>query len=92
MEKLDLENAKRILCAEVNCPHADNHSPFSNKYSRRKIIGYLWAYDIAKNGRSGCIDWLKDLYTNAGMTEEEMLCFVLDLELAVETIERKPKI
>lgn len=87
---MDLKTAKLILQNEVSDEHADNHDPLSNKYSRNKIIDYLWASDAENKDRASCMDWLKDLYGETEMTEDEMCEFTLEVELALETIERKP--
>ena len=91
MRFLSVEEAKNILTAEINDEHADNHSPLSVVYSRRKIINYLWACKLQNIQRGDCIDWLKEQYSKAGMTEDELWKFTLDIELAIETIEREPK-
>lgn len=87
---MDLETAKLILKNEVKDEHSDNHAPLANKYSRKKIIDYLWACDAENVDRANCMDWLKKLYEETEMTEDEMWNFTLEVELAVEIIERKP--
>jgi len=92
MSTLSLEEAKSKLSAEINDEHADNHNPLLVSYSRIKIIDYLWACKSQNVQRGDCIDWLKNEYAKAGMTENEMRQFASYIELAVETIEREPKL
>ena len=87
---MDLENAKSCLESEVLETSTDNQKPLTYKYAKWKIIDYLWASYLSRENDGDCLDWLKSLYRNVGMTEENLSRFVRDLELIMETIRRTP--
>ena len=84
---MNLEAAKRSLENEINEPGSNIQEPFKNKYATWKIIDYLWASN-EHSSLVDSIDWLKTLYMTAGMTDENMARFSLNVELIIQTINR----
>ena len=87
---MDLATAKLSLENEVKNSETDIQRPLNQKYAKWKIIDYLWVSCIENINDGDCIEWLKDLYKNAGMTEEDMSTLVSEVELILEVIRRNP--
>ncbi|MBQ8192223.1 MAG: hypothetical protein IJZ45_10795 [Bacteroidaceae bacterium] len=87
---MELKVAQKVLEDEVKDEHTNVQSPLECKYATWKIINYLWASYFEKKNRGTQMDWLCNLYEEAGMSEENMRTFRLEIELLMETIERNP--
>ncbi len=87
---MELKDAKFSLENEVKNQETDIQKPLKNKYARWKIIDYLWVSYLKGLSDGECMEWLKDLYENAGMAEENISTLVHEVELILETIRRNP--
>lgn len=87
---MKLEEAKISLEQEVKDPFTNIQEPLKCKYACWKIIDYLWAAYLSDEMESDCLNWLKKLYQEAGMTAENMTTFTFGIELLSEAIRRKP--
>lgn len=87
---MDLKSAKSCLESEVLETSTDIQKPLACKYAKWKIIDYLWASHLSGENDGECLEWLKNLYQNAGMTEENLGGLIHESELIIETIRRTP--
>jgi len=87
---MDLEEAKKILENEVKDVHTNVQCPFNCKYATWKIIDYLWTCNLEGGNWGTYMDWLYNLYEEAGMSEKSMKTFRLEIELLTDVIERNP--
>lgn len=87
---MTVKEAKSVLISEINDENSNNHYPYDCKYSRWKIIDYLWACNIERIDKGDAIDWLRNIYNEAGMDDEEMDLFISKTEFIIGVIDRKP--
>ena len=87
---MDLKNAKSRLESEVLETSTDIQKPLTYKYAKWKMIDYLWTSYLSRENDGDCLEWLKNLYRNAGMTEENLSELIHESELIMETIRRTP--
>jgi hypothetical protein len=87
---MTVEEARFSLVREISDEHSNNHSPYDCKYSKWKIIDYIWACHAEKVIKGEIMDTLLNLYREAGMTDEEMKAFISKTELILDAINRNP--
>lgn len=87
---MDLKEAQLSLENELEEPLTDMQKPLTYKYSKWKIIDYLWTSFLKGVSDGDSVEWLKKLYSAKGMEEENLKTFTQEIELLLEVIKRNP--